>query len=475
MNRRAKIVCTLGPAVASGHGIAALVEAGMDVARLNFSHGTHEDHSKALAWVRQAAEHAGRDVAVLADLQGGKIRLGAFAGGRAEWASGTEVVIDTDPTPGGTKRAYTTHEGLSGDLHPGNRLLVDDGNIVLEVTATGPSGIVCRVVEGGTVSDNKGISIPGVEVARPSLTDKDLEDLAFALSKGVDMVAMSFVKSSDDIAELRKVLAHHDCGGVHIVAKIERPGAVARLGEIVEASDAIMVARGDLGVEMPLEQVPLVQKEAVRLARAAAKPVIVATQMLESMRTHSRPTRAEASDVANAVFDGSDALMLSVETSTGAFPHAAVHTMARIIHAAEESRLSNLGPVGDTGGNRSSALAAAAAAVATNIGARVLVAFTQEGGTARRLAQHRPAMPLVAFTPNTLVRSQLAVSWGVETFIVPTVQTTDEMVTQVDSELQRLGRAGKGDWVVIVAGTPPGVSGTTNTLRVHRIGDSSGA
>jgi pyruvate kinase len=386
------------------------------------------------------------------------------------WAPGERVVITTEPVAGTADRVSTTYGGLADDVHPGDVLLVDDGKLALEVTAVKAPEVACRVVIGGPVSDHKGLSLPGVDISVPALSDKDLADLRFALGLSVDMVALSFVRSADDAEAVREVLREFD-SPAGVIAKIEKPQAVAHLPEIVAAFDGIMLARGDLGVETPLELVPLVQKRVINLGREAGKPVIVATQMLDSMITQARPTRAEVSDVATAVFDGADALMLSAETSVGAHPQDAVTTMVRIIEAAETEAVGHLPPVAAPLGMNSAALAAAAIKVAADVEARALVAFTQSGATARRLARHRAVTPILAFTPVPVVRSQLALSWGVETFIGPTVATTDEMVRQVDEALRQSGRADAGDRVVIVAGTPPGQPGTTNTIRIHHIGD----
>jgi pyruvate kinase len=442
----------------------------MDVARLNLSHGAHDEHAERYRWARQAGDETAHAVAVLADLQGPKIRLGSFVGGHASWAVGDQVVITTEDTPGTGQRVSTSYGGLPGDVHRGDSLLVDDGNLQLTVLDVNATDVTCRVVVGGPVSDHKGLSLPGVDLAVPALSDKDTADLRFALDLGVDLVALSFVRHPDD-AEAVRAVVEATGSTARVVAKIEKPQAVAHLPEIVAAFDGIMLARGDLGVETALEQVPLVQKRVIRLAREAGKPVIVATQMLESMITQARPTRAEVSDVATAVFDGADALMLSAETSVGANPRQAVLTMARIIEAAEGEAIGHFPPIVAHLATSSAALAAAAVEVALDLQACALVAFTQTGATARRLARHRPGCPILAFTPEPVVRSQLALTWGVETFIVPTVATTDEMVWQVDDALQQTGRASVGDRVVIVAGTPPGKPGTTNTVRVHRIGD----
>ena len=470
MNRRAKIVCTLGPASHSPEAIRALVDAGMDVARLNLSHGTRDDHRALYSAVRAASDSAGRAVALLVDLQGPKIRLGTFSKGPAKLEAGAEFVITTEACDGSAERASTTYADLARDVQPGNTLLIDDGAVRLEVLASNGREVRTRVIEGGMISNHKGINLPGVAVSAPAMTEKDRDDLRFALSLRADWIALSFVRSAADIADVRAIM--DEAGGrLPVIAKIEKPEAVEHLAEILAAFDGLMVARGDLGVEMALEQVPLVQKRAVMLAREQAKPVIVATQMLESMIHHSRPTRAEVSDVANAVLDGADALMLSGETSVGDYPAETVATMARIITAAESQAQRAFERRGSSHGQPQEAIAAAAARLAADVGARALVAFTQSGATARGLASHRPATPLLAFTTEPVVRSQLALSWGVETFVVPQVSHTDEMVAQVDRAMLDLGRGSRGDSVVVVAGTPPGVAGTTNTIRVHRLGE----
>jgi pyruvate kinase len=482
---RARIVCTLGPATHDPEAIRALLEAGMDVARLNFSHGTHEEHAELYRMVRAASDASGRAVGILADLQGPKIRLGAFAHGPVTLETGAEFTITTEPCAGDATRAGTTYEALARDVRAGDTLLIDDGLVRLEAIASDGRAVRCRVIEGGPVSDHKGINLPGVQVSVPPLTPKDLDDLRFALGLRVDLVALSFVRSPGHAEVVRREM---DAIGARLplIAKLEKPEAVANLEGIVAAFDGLMVARGDLGVEMPLEQVPLVQKRAIEIARRHAKPVIVATQMLDSMIHHSRPTRAEASDVANAVLDGADALMLSGETSTGDHPVESVATMARIIAAAEGSgghgapfahapagRAAVAGHERRRAGqaaSREEAIATAAAQVARDLHALALVAFTQTGSTARCLASHRQPIPLLAFTTEPVVRSQLALTWGVETFIVPRVDHTDGMIAQVDRGLLELGRGRPGDVVVIVAGTPPGTAGSTNTLRVHRLG-----
>ncbi|MEU2033942.1 pyruvate kinase [Nocardia amamiensis] len=469
MMRRTKIVCTLGPATATEDRIRELVESGMDVARLNFSHGEHADHAENYKKVRQAADHLGRAVGILADLQGPKIRLGRFLEGKTVWATGEEVRITVDDIDGTHDRVSTTYKELAKDAKAGDRLLVDDGKVGLVVTRVDGNDVVCRVTEGGPVSNNKGVSLPGMDVSVPALSEKDIEDLEFALKLGVDFIALSFVRSPSDVELVHDVM---DRVGrrVPVIGKLEKPEAIDNLEAVVLAFDAVMVARGDLGVELPLEQVPIVQKRAIQMARENAKPVIVATQMLESMIDNSRPTRAEASDVANAVLDGADAVMLSGETSVGKYPIETVRTMARIVHAVE-TESTRVPPLTHVPRTKRGVISYAARDIGERLNAKALVAFTQSGDTVRRLARLHTPLPLLAFTPLPEVRSQLALTWGTETFIVPTVNSTDAMIHQVDVALLSMDRYQKGDLVVIVAGSPPGTVGSTNLIHVHRIGE----
>jgi len=471
--RRAKIVCTLGPATDSAERLRQMVEAGMDVARFNLSHGSHDEHEQRYRRVRAAAALAGRNVGVLVDLQGPKIRLGKFDHGLVRLEAGDKFTITTDDVTGDATRSSTTHRGLTADVHPGDTVLIDDGRLSLEVEEVTGSNVVTRVLEGGPVSDNKGINLPGAAVSVPAMSDKDVDDLRWALHTGADMIALSFVRSADDIVEVHKIM---DSEGIRlpVIAKIEKPQAVDNLEEIVEAFDGIMVARGDLGVELPLWDVPLVQKRAVMLARRRAKPVIVATQMLESMIGNPRPTRAEASDVANAILDGTDAVMLSGETSVGAYPIEAVRTMARIVETVENNAIDQIPPLGTKPKTKGGAITRAAADVADVLGAQFLVAFTQTGDSARRMSRLRSPIPLLAFTPLESTRNQLALSWGIEAFLVQEVSHTDAMVLQVDRMLLEMSRCRRGDLVVIVAGSPPGIPGSTNAMRVHQIGDAVG-
>ena len=469
--RRAKIVCTLGPAVDTADDIRRLVEAGMDVARLNMSHGTHDDHRRRYDLVRQASDATGHGVGIIADLQGPKIRLETFAAGKAKLVTSDEFVITTRDVAGDASICGTTYQGLPGDVSEGDPILVDDGKLRLRVVKVEGQDVTTRVEVGGKVSDHKGLNLPGVAVSVPALSEKDIDDLRWALRTSVDFIALSFVRSAADVEDVRRIMREE---GVllPVIAKIEKPQAIDNLDEVVDAFDAFMVARGDLGVECPLEDVPFLQKRVVDKARRNAKPVIVATQMLESMIDNPRPTRAEASDVANAVLDGADAVMLSGETSVGEYPIETVETMARIIASTEDHELAKMAAIDWQPLTRGGVIAKAAAEVAYRVGASYLVAFTQSGDSARRAARYRGPVPVLAFTPEARVRSQLSLSWGVETFLTKPVEHTDEMVRQVDEALLEIGRVEEGDQVVIIAGSPPGIPGSTNAMRIHRMGDA---
>jgi pyruvate kinase len=467
VSRRTKIVCTLGPAVASAESIRQLVDAGMNVARLNFSHGEHADHQQNYEWVRQAAAESGSAVGVLADLQGPKIRLGRFTEGATYWADGEEVRITVDDVPGTHDRVSTTYKQLSRDAKPGDRLLVDDGKVGLVCKAVDGNDVVCEVTEGGPVSNNKGVSLPGMDISVPALSEKDIADLRFALKMGADVIALSFVRSPADV-ELVHAIMDEEGRRVPVIAKLEKPEAVDALEPIILAFDAVMVARGDLGVEVPLEEVPLVQKRAVQIARENAKPVIVATQMLDSMIENSRPTRAEASDVANAVLDGADAVMLSGETSVGKYPVQTVQTMARIVTAAEVD--GEVPPLSHVPRTKRGVISFAAKDVGERLNARALVAFTASGDTARRVARLRSRLPLLVFTPREEVRNQLALTWGVQTFLTREVHTTDQIMGEVDRVLLAKDDYNPDDLVVIAAGSPPGIEGNTNMIHAHLLG-----
>ena len=468
--RKAKIVCTTGPATDTPEQIQALVDAGMDVARINRSHGAPEEHEAIIGHVRAAAKASGRAVAVLVDLQGPKIRLGRFKdNAKVELAEGDIFTITTDEVVGTKELASTTYKGLPGDARVGDRILIDDGRVAVRITAVEGPKVVTRVEVGGPVSNNKGLNLPGVAVSVPAMSEKDEEDLRWALRLNADFIALSFVRNASDYEDVARIMAEEG-KKVPVIAKIEKPQAVDNLAEIIEAFDGIMVARGDLGVELPLEMVPIVQKRAIELARRSAKPVIVATQVLESMISAPRPTRAEASDCANAVLDGADAVMLSGETSVGEYPIEAVRTMARIIENTEQHGRDRIAPLGWSPQTRGGAVTHAASEVGETLGAKYLVTFTQSGDSARRMSRLRSPIPLLAFTPLPAVRTHLALSWGVQTYQVPHVAHTDAMVLQVDQTLLVNGLAEDGDLVVIVFGAPVGVPGTTNSLVVHRIG-----
>ena len=473
--RRAKIVCTMGPAVESPEKVRELIAAGMNMARLNLSHGGYEEHQSRLNEVRAAAKEAGKPVAILVDLQGPKIRLARFKAGPHDLSRGDIFTITTDEVEGTKERVGTTYKGLPGDCKPGDRILIDDGKVTVEVTEVKGNDVVTIVIEPGAVSNNKGINLPGVAVSVPALSEKDKEDLRWGLNAGADFIALSFVRSAEDIVDVHKIM---DEVGIRVpvIAKIEKPQAVANLQEIVNVFDGIMVARGDLGVELPIEEVPLVQKHCIELAREAAKPVIVATQMLDSMITNSRPTRAEATDCANAVLDGADALMLSGETSVGEFAIEAVQTMARIISHTEEGGMDMIRPMKSAPKTKGGAITKAATEVGAIVGAKYLVTFTQSGDSARRTARLRSPIPILAFTPEVGTYNRMALDWGVEPELTPMVKHTDEMVMQADTLLIKSKRCVEGELVVIVAGSPPGIPGSTNAMRVHRVGDAvSGA
>ncbi|WP_034648025.1 pyruvate kinase [Corynebacterium sputi] len=466
--RRTKIVCTLGPAVASLEDISGLIDAGMNVARLNCSHGEHADHAQNYEWVREAAKAAGRPVGILADLQGPKIRLGRFKETEAYWADGEIVRITTEDVEGTHDRVSTTYKELAQDAKPGDRLLVDDGKVGLECIEVDGNDVVCRVTEGGPVSNNKGVSLPGMNISVPALSEKDIADLRFALKLGVDYIALSFVRSPADI-ELVHAIMDEEGRRVPVMAKLEKPEAIDSLEAIILAFDAIMVARGDLGVEVPLEDVPLAQKRAIQIARENAKPVVVATQMLDSMITNSRPTRAEASDVANAVLDGADAVMLSGETSVGRYPQVTVETMSRIVMAAE--RDGDVPEMTHVPRTKRGVISYAARDIGERLNAAAMVAFTTSGDTARRVARLHSRLPLLVFSPNEEVRNQMSLVWGAKSYETPIVHTTDDMLRAIDNALVDMDGFSHGDMMVVVAGTPPGEEGNTNLIHVHMLGE----
>ena len=467
-HRQTKIVATLGPASAAPEMIARLFHTGADVFRLNFSHGTHADHAANIAAVRALEAAVGRPIGLLADVQGPKLRVGRFSGGRVHLSTGQAFTLDQDPTPGNARRVQLPHPEIMSAASSGTTLLLDDGKLRLRVARNRGGHLECEVVTGGPLSDRKGVNVPDVALHIPALTEKDRRDLDFALGQGVDFIGLSFVQRPEDVAEASAIAN----GRAWIVAKIEKPQALEQLDGIVELADAVMVARGDLGVELPPEEVPLAQKRIVRAARAAGRPVIVATQMLESMMSAPAPTRAEASDVAAAVFDGADAVMLSGETAAGHYPAEAVAMMDRIVSRVEADpgwrQIMDAGrPEAD--GAVSSAIAAAACQIARSVGARAIAAFTSSGKTALRVARERPAQPVLAVVTDERVTRRLALAWGVHAVHAQDARTMTEAVARAARLAREEGLARIGDPIVVAAGIPFGQAGTTNSLRVTTI------
>lgn len=467
-DRRTKIVATLGPASTDEAVIEALFKTGVDVFRLNFSHGDHADHQIRLDIIRGLEARYGRPIGVLADIQGPKLRVGTFQAGHVILQRGASFRLDLSPVPGDIGRVNLPHPEIIAAARVGSRLLVDDGKVTLSVTRVGPDFLETQVAVGGRVSDRKGVNVPDVSLDIPALTAKDRRDLDFALGAGVDFVGLSFVQSARDVIEAREIIGDR----AWIVSKIEKPQAMADLDAIIDLSDAVMVARGDLGVELPTEDVPLAQKRIVATANAKGRPVIVATQMLESMITAPTPTRAEASDVAGAVFDGADAVMLSAETAAGQYPTEAVAIMSRILAKVERDdgwRTVTEGRRPRPDKSSSDAIAASARQVAETIEAKAIVAYTQGGHTALRLARERPLRPVLALSPFARTTRRLALAWGVQAQEAEAVSTMTEAVAAACTASRRLGLAERGDEVVVVAGVPFGQSGSTNALRVAAV------
>jgi len=462
--RRARIVCTLGPATATLEKIVDLVEAGMDVARLNMSHGSWDLHQQLFERVREAEGVTGRPVAIMADLQGPKIRLGTILGDRTMLEDGARFTLDCDPTPGTAERASTSHATLADDVREGDTLYIDDGRIELAVASVDEDSVVTTVVVGGEISNRKGVNLPSARLKLPVLNDKDRLDLERALAAGADWIALSFVRAARDAEIVRECMRH--IGIMRpLVAKIETPQAVEDLEEIVEAFNAVMVARGDLGLETPIEKLPAVQRRAIELARDLGRPAIVATQMLDSMVTEPTPTRAEVSDVATAIIDGADALMLSAETSVGRFPIRSVRQMCRIIEATEAEPRRHPFSIASTPQTFDS-LAKAAINLADELRASALCVFTSSGQAVRSLARHRAAVPLLALTPRAEVVRSLSLTWGVEAIYVPMIDTMDQMIALAEKELSRSGRFRPGEKIILLAGSQMGVDQQTNLLRI---------
>jgi pyruvate kinase len=473
--RRTKIVCTIGPASSAPEDLDRLVKAGMDVARVNFSHGTHAEHAEVIRRIRDGESRWGRSISILQDLQGPKIRLGTFGpggGGRVDLEIGKPFTLSATPVVGTVERSSVSHPEYLRELKVGDEIWMDDGIIQLRVEEATPAAVRCRVTAGGRISDHKGISFPRVPLPVSCLTPKDREDLRFGIGEGIDFVAISFVRSAADIAEVRRFLREQGAD-LPIVAKLERHEVMSNLPGILTMVDAVMVARGDLGVDVPLEDVPHIQKEVIRQARLAKVPVIVATQMLESMVTHVRPTRAEVSDVATAIFDGADAIMLSAESATGRYPVEAVEVMARIAERAEQATLRMEHPRKQADGavGFPEAISDAAATAARILKARAIVAFTQSGFSARLISQERPDVPIIALTPFAEVQRRLGLSWGVTSRLIRKVETTDEMIEEIEATLLGDGIVRVNDTIVIISGSPMWVTGTTNLLKLHRVGE----
>ncbi|MGB7963410.1 MAG: pyruvate kinase [Propionicimonas sp.] len=466
--RRAKIVCTIGPATDSQEKIVDLINAGMNVARLNMSHGDHVLHARRVTMIRDAARISGRPVGIFADLQGPKIRLETFIDGEAFLEAGQRFTITVEDVPGTAERCSTTLKTITQDVSVGDQILINDGAIELRAIEVTETDVVTEVIVGGRVSDHKGINLPGVPVSVPALSEKDERDLRWALRHGVDMVALSFVRSADDIEPVHKVMAEEG-RQVPVIAKLEKPQALENLHAIVDAFDAFMVARGDLGVELPLEEVPSAQKRIIDAARHWAKPVIVATQMLESMITAHRPTRAEASDVANAILDGADAVMLSGETAVGDYPIQTVEIMARIIARTEAEGLDKIRHLPWDPHTVSGVISMGAISIAERLDAKYLAAFTVSGDTPHRLARLRSRVPILAFTPLPRTAQELTLCWGVQSYVTPEYTNTDAMVQSVQDALTELGWVKHGDRVVIVAGNPGRLAHQTNSVRVYEM------
>ena len=467
--RHTKIVATLGPATSSETIIRQLLLAGVDVFRLNASHGTNAERAKRIVAIRSACRELQRKAAILLDLQGPKIRLGTFAGGGCTLETGGIFSITTEPVLGDCRRASTTYMSFAADLKAGDRVLLADGTVELRVLDVKGAVVRTEVISGGPISDHKGINLPGVAVSLPSLTNKDLENLQFGVAQGVDMIALSFVRTAADIRELRSVLRANP---LPVVAKIEKPQAWENIDSILEETDGVMIARGDLGVEVALETVPRIQKSIIRRARRRGKFVITATQMLESMIDKPTPTRAEVSDVANAIYDGTDAVMLSAETSVGKYPVEAVKFMARIAAETETAIRARGFQELPAGVDPAQILADAAYHTAREAKAAAIVVFTATGSSARLVSRYRPPVCIYAMTPRENVARQLTVNYAVNPVLAPDVASTDEMLAQMDRMLIEEGHVKKGETVVFLAGQPVGRPGTTNLMKLHRIGDS---
>ncbi len=472
--RKTKIVCTIGPASESVEKLSQLIEAGMNVARLNFSHGDYEEHGARIKSIREAAERAGKHVAILLDTKGPEIRTNNFENGVAELVAGNEVIVSMEEVLGTAEKFSITYPGLVNDVNVGSKILLDDGLIELEVVEIGSTELRTKILNSGTIKNKKGVNVPNVSVNLPGITEKDANDIRFGIEQGVDFIAASFVRRASDVLEIRELLENNNAGDIHIIPKIENQEGVDNIDEILEVSDGLMVARGDLGVEIPAEEVPLVQKELIKKCNSLGKPVITATQMLDSMQRNPRPTRAEASDVANAIFDGTDAIMLSGETAAGLYPVEAVQTMYKIAVRAEsalkyEELLKRKGR--ESQRTITDAISQSVAHTALNLEAAAVVTATESGHTARMISRYRPKSPIVAVTHSAEVCRKLALVWGVYPQLGTKATSTDEMLEIAVQEAVKTEFIDHGDLIVITAGVPVGETGTTNLIKVHVIGE----
>lgn len=469
--RRTKMICTIGPSSSDPVTLRRLIAAGMNIARLNFSHGTHESHKRTFDAIREAAEAADANVAILMDLQGPKIRTGRLAGGQpVTLAEGAPIIVTTRAVEGTAECVTTEYEALPNDVKPRDRILMADGAMELVVESVSGQDVACRVVHGGTLGEHKGINLPGVAVSAPSLTEKDIEDIHFGLNIGVDYIALSFVRAARDLDDIKRVIREKG-KATPVIAKIERPEAFDELDAIIEKSDAIMVARGDLGVEAPLTDVPQLQKRLIRACNKAGKPVITATQMLESMITSPSPTRAEVNDVANAIYDGTDAVMLSGETASGKFPVEAAECMANIAVKADIAVNQMLAHTSEGALTQAEAIGQAVAQMVKPLNIKRILCFTQSGYSARAIARYRPDAPITALTLSEATRRRCALYWGVDAARVIEVCSTDAMLSLADEVLLEENLADVGDNIIIVAGTPLAVGSVTNLLKLHTVGD----
>lgn len=473
--RKTKIICTLGPATKSEGMITRLIKAGMNVARLNFSHGTQHEHREMIHAIRKVGARLNKTIPILQDLQGPKLRVGKIKNGSVQLKKGNIVAITSEEVIGDENVIPTTYQYLSQDVQPGDTILLDDGLIKLKVAEKKSNQVLCQIVEGGFLSDHKGINLPGVAISQPSFTEKDRKDLMFGIEQGVDIVALSFVRTSDDILTVKKIITQHQ-KEILVLAKLEKPEAIKHLDEIIAIADGVMIARGDLGVELALQKVPLLQKKIIQKAAQRGKPVIIATQMLESMRHNPRPTRAEVSDVANAIFDVTDAVMLSAETATGNYPVATVRTMAKIIAEAEQDAegllAHHLSPAEKTL-SIADAISHSACETAEFLKVKAIVAFTKSGFTARMVAKYRPHTHIIAFSPSEMVQRQLNLSWGVCPLKMEFLNSTDEIIYQTEKKLLEKKFVKTGDVIIILLGAPIFVKGTTNLMKLHVVGSEN--